>query len=157
LKSKGFSLLETIVFVVLAALVIPIFFLTTQPVMKDMLTPTAWIKARFVAERKMEELMAYTFNDPRLVPIEPAYTTPCYTDPGSSGYDCQIAINYIDCDNGSPITPTMRCFGYVGTALTIMPIPPMYTGTTKYKRVGVTVRDQRGLTYTAVSAVSERY
>jgi hypothetical protein len=108
-----------------------------------------------VAERKMEELMAYSFNDGRLAPAEPAYTSPCYTD--YRGYACQIAINYLDCDNGSPITPTMRCFGYTGTALTIMPIPPMHTGTTKYKRIGVTVRDEQGLTYTAVSAVSERY
>jgi hypothetical protein len=63
LSSKGFSLLETVMFIVLAALVIPIFYLTTAPVIKDMMTPTSYIKARFVAEKKMEELMAYTFGD----------------------------------------------------------------------------------------------
>ncbi len=63
MRCKGFSLMETVIFIVLAALVIPIFYLTTQPVIKDMMTPTSYIKARFVAERKMEELMAYRFTD----------------------------------------------------------------------------------------------
>ena len=94
-------------------MVIPIFYLTTTPVIKDMMVPTSYIKARFVAERKMEELMAYTFGDPGLDVKSPAYTTPCYTDYG--GYDCKLAINHLDCNNVS------HCAGYVGNALITVP------------------------------------
>ncbi len=83
MNSKGFSLLETVMFIVLAALVIPIFYLTTQPVIKEMMTPTSYIKARFVAERKMEELMAYTYSDPALNVVS--------FGPSSSAHHCRFS------------------------------------------------------------------
>ena len=144
MSSKGFSLLETVVFIILAVLVIPIFYLTTQPVIKDMMIPTSYIKARFVAERKMEELMAYTFGDPRLGVASSAYTVPCYTD--YTGYDCQLAITYLNCGGPS------GCVSYTGNALT-----PTTDATAKYKQIDVTVRTPEGNTYRAVSAVTARY
>jgi hypothetical protein len=155
LREKGFSLLETIVFIILAALVIPIFYLSTQPVIKDMMTPTSWIKARFVAERKMEELMAYRFNDPTLDVRSLAYTVPCYNgNTDYAGYDCKLDINYLDCDNPSPSNPSSRCVGYVGNALTTVPNPPAYT--TNYKQIDVTVTGPQGVSYRASSAVTSR-
>ncbi len=72
--------METVVFIVLAAIVIPIFYLTTQPVIKEMMTPTTYIKARFVAERKMEELMAYRFTDATLTVGNYRYLSAVTTD-----------------------------------------------------------------------------
>ena len=147
MSEKGFSLLETLMFIILAALVIPIFYLTTTPVIKDMMVPTSYIKARFVAERKMEELMAYTFGDPALGVKSLAYTTPCYTD--YSGYDCQLAITYLGCGAGGG-----SCAGYVA-------VPPVLSHTTdinaKYKEIDLTVRTPEGNTYRASSAVTARY
>jgi hypothetical protein len=134
LNRKGFSLIETVVFIVLAALVIPIFYLTTQPVLKDMMTPTSWIKARFIAERKMEEAMAYTFGDPNLGPKSLAYTVPCYADSDYAGYNCKLDINYLDCND-----PVNHCVAY----------------STNYKQISVIVSGPQG-TYQAVGAVSSR-
>ena len=83
MNSKGFSLLETVIFIVLAALVIPIFYLTTAPVIKDMMTPTSYIKARFVAEKKMEEFMAYSFGDTRMA-VTSVGPVSCYCRHGFS-------------------------------------------------------------------------
>jgi hypothetical protein len=136
LNSKGFSLLETVIFIILAALAIPIFYLTTAPMIKDMMTPTSYIKARFVAERKMEEFMAYTFEDPRLGVASPAYTVPCYTD--YTDYDCKMAINYY--------------------TLTLGTSAVLYTTSTPtaYKQIDVTVRGPQDITYRAVSGVTAR-
>jgi hypothetical protein len=159
LNSKGFSLLETVVFIVLAAIVIPIFYLTTQPVIKDMMTPTSWIKARFVAEKKMEEFMAYTFGDTRLAPTsvgtaavtaDTAFPTTDY-----AGYQWQWGINYLDCDNPSIPTGSPRCVGHTGTALITVPNPPAYA--TNYKQIDVTVRGPQGVSYRATSAVTARW
>jgi hypothetical protein len=153
LKSNGFSLLETVVFIVLAALVIPIFYLTTQPVIKDMMTPTAWIKARFVAEKKMEGFMAYTFGDSRMAVtnVGPAAVTGDAAFPAAdyAGYQWQWAITYLGCGalGGS-------CAGYIDS-----PALLTYTtdATSKYKQVEVTVQGPQGITYRAVSAVTARY
>jgi hypothetical protein len=146
MSGKGFSLLETLMFIILAALVIPIFYLTTTPVIKDMMVPTSYIKARFVAERKMEELMAYTFGDPVLGVKSLAYTAPCYTD--YSGYDCQLAIAYLGCgaSGGS-------CSGYTDPS----PLLTTTVNPTNYKQVDLTVRMPGGNTYRASSAVTARY
>ena len=154
MSSRGFSLLETVVFIVLAALVIPIFYLTTQPVIKDMMTPTSYIKARFVAEKKMEEFMAYRFTDsaltvgnfgPSAVTADTAFPATDY-----AGYQWQWAINYLDCGAGAG-----SCAGYTGNTLITVPNPPAYT--TNYKQVQVTVQGPQGITYRAVSAVTARY
>jgi len=159
---KGFSLMEIVIFIILAALVIPIFYLTTQPVIKDMMTPTTYIKARFVAERKMEELMAYRFTDSTT--MDPGLHGPTYvTDAANgdtffpatdyAGYQWQYAINYLDCTgSGSHCGGEV---GYTGMSLTIIPNPPTYT--TNYKQIDLTVTGPQGRTYRATSAITARY
>jgi len=159
LSNKGFTLLETVIFIVLAAVVIPVFYLTTTSVIKDMMTPTSWIKARFVAERKMEELMAYSFGDYTLNTRSLAYTVPCTTDPAYDGYDCKLDIYYLDCNPNFPNSPNhspSNCVNYVGSALTTVPNSPLPAYTTNYKQISVTVRGPQGIAYQAVSAVSSR-
>jgi hypothetical protein len=157
--SKGFSLLEIVIFIVLAAIVIPIFYLTTQPVIKDMMTPTTYIKARFIAERKMEELMAYRFTDSALNAVNPTWSAvtadTAFPTGEYAGYQWQWAINYLDCNNPSPSDPMKLCLGYQGTSLTIIPNPPAYT--TNYKQIDLTVSGPQGVTYRATSAITARY
>ncbi len=150
MKSKGFSLLETVLFIVLAAIVIPIFYLTTQPVIKDMMTPTSYIKARFAAERKMEQLMAYRFTDsptmdvgsygPSTVTADTAFPATEY-----AGYQWQWAITYLDCNNAGN-----GCAGYTGTSLITTSNP------TNYKQIDLTVTGP-GATYRVSSSVTARY
>jgi hypothetical protein len=155
LSNKGFTLLETVIFIVLAALVIPVFYLTTTSVIKDMMTPTSWIKARFVAERKMEELLAYSFGDSTLDVRSLAYTVPsCYTDNTDyKDYACKLDINYLDCNNS-----VNHCVGYVQSPPVLITVPnsPPPTYATNYKQISVTVTGPQGITYQAVSAVSKR-
>ncbi len=151
MSSKGFSLIETIIFIILAALVIPIFYLTTQPVIKDMMTPTAYIKARFAAERKMEELMAYRFTDSPTMDVglhAPAAVTGDTAFPANeyAGYQWQWAINFLDCND-----PVNHCVGYTGTSLTIT------SNVTNYKQIDITVTGPQGVSYRASSAVTARY
>ena len=156
MSSKGFSLLETVVFIILAVLVIPIFYLTTQPVIKDMMAPTSYIKARFVAEKKMEQLMAYSFADSTLTvgDFGPSAVTADTAFPATdyAGYQWQYAIHYLDCGAGVGI-----CAGYTGSTLITVPNPPAYA--TNYKQIDVTVWGPQGITYSyrATSAVTARY
>ena len=143
MSRRGFSLLETIVFIVVAALVIPIFYLLTQPVIKDMMTPTSWIKARFLAERKMEELMAYTYGHPALSVASAGPVA--YTD--YPDYNVQWAVSYLGCGVGGG-----SCVGYTDPS-------PVLTTTVNdwgYKQIDVTVTGPQGLSYRASSAVTSR-
>ena len=156
MNSRGFSLLETVMFIILAAVVIPIFFFTTQSVLKDMMTPTSYIKARFVAEKKMEQLMAYRFADstidagnfgPSAVTTDTAFPAADY-----AGYQWQWAISYLDCAAGIG-----SCAGETGNTLLIVPNPPTYA--TNYKQIDVWVWGPQGIAYSyrATSAVTARY
>ena len=153
MSSKGFSLLETVMFIVLAALVIPAFYLTTAPVIKDMMTPTLYIKARFAAEKKMEEFMGYTFGDPRMAvtSVGPASITADTAFPAAdyAGYQWRWAITYLGCgaSGGS-------CGGYIDSPALLTPTTD---ATAKYKKIDVTVTGPQGVTYRAVSAVTARY
>ncbi|HME45387.1 MAG TPA: hypothetical protein VKF36_20005 [Syntrophorhabdales bacterium] len=149
MRSKGFSLMETVIFIVLAAIVIPIFYLTTQPVIKDMMMPTSWIKARFVAERKMEELMAYRFTDTTINvgsygPSTVAGDT--FYPADYAGYQWQWAITYLDCNNAGN-----GCAGYTGTSLITT------SNVTNYKQIDLTVTGPMGVSYRTSSAVTARY
>lgn len=155
---KGFTLMEMVIFIVLAAIVIPIFYLTTQPVIKDMMTPTAYIKARFVAERKMEELMAYRFTDSTLnvgtsgPPSAVATGTTgdtFFPTTDYNGYQWQYAITYLDCTDA--VNHCGGEVGYTGLSLTTTSNP------TNYKQIDVTVTGPQGQTYRATSAITARY
>jgi hypothetical protein len=153
LKSKGFSLIETVVFIVLAAVVIPIFYLTTQPVIKDMMTPTTYIKARFVAEKKMEELMAYRFTDPTLnvgPPVGPSAvsTDTAFPAAGYAGYQWQWAITYLGCGGTGG-----SCVDYTDNSAVLSPT----SNITSYKQIDVTVTAPGGVNYRASSMVTARY
>ena len=149
MRSKGFSFIETIMFIVLAALVIPIFYLTTQPVIKDMMTPVSWIKARFVAERKMEELMGYYYTATTLTVGNygpSAVTGDTFYPTDYNGYQWQWAITYLDCNDA-----INHCVGYTGASLITT------SSVTNYKQIDVTVTGPMGVSYRTSSVVTARY
>jgi hypothetical protein len=156
LKSKGFSLMETVIFIVLAAIVIPIFYLTTQPVIKDMMTPTSYIKARFVAEKKMEQLMAYQFTDTALNvgnhgPSTVTLDDTAFPAADYGGYQWQWAINWLGCGAGGG---TCTDYTFANPVLSTTSNPGAYTF---YKQIDLTVRLPGGQTYQVTSAVTARY
>ncbi len=151
--SKGFSLMETVIFIVLAALVIPMFYLTTQPVIKDMMTPTSYIKARFAAERKMEELMAYRFTDTPTMDVGSYGPSAVATDtvfPAGeyAGYQWQWAITYLGCGAGGG-----NCAGYSDPS----PVLGTTSTPTNYKQIDLTVTGPQGVAYRTSGAVTARY
>ena len=148
---KGFTLMETVIFIILAAIVIPIFYLTTQPVIKDMMAPAVYVRARFAAERKMEELMAYRFTDTPTMnvgSVGPSAVTADANFPAGeyAGYQWQWAINYLDCNSGGS-----GCAGYTGASL----VTVLYA--TNYKQIDLTVTGPGGTAYRITSAVTSRY
>jgi hypothetical protein len=113
-----------------------------------------------VAQKKMEELVAYTFTDPALGvgssgPFANVTTDTAFPVTDYAGYQWQWAINYLDCNNPSPIDPTKHCVGYVGNGLVTVTNPPAYT--TNYKQIDLTVTGPQGATYRVTSAVTARY
>jgi hypothetical protein len=145
LRRKGFSLIETIIFIVLAAMVIPIFYVTTQPMIKQMMTPTSYIKARFLAERKMEELMSCTYSDSALN-VTPSPASMVYTD--YPGYTVQWAITYMGCGAGGA-----SCVNYVTSPGTL----GTTSTSTNYKEIDVTISAPQNVSYRTSSAVTSRY
>ena len=156
MKSKGFSLLETVIFIILAAIVIPIFYLTTQPVIKEMMTPTSWIKARFAAEKKMEELMVYHFTDATMTvgTYGPSAVTADTAFPGAdyAGYQWQWVITYLGCGPGGG-----SCRGYTNASPGTLDIWPAAPPTYSYKQIDVTVTGPGGVNFRVSSAVTAKY
>jgi hypothetical protein len=119
-------------------------------VIKDMMTPTSYIRARFIAEKKMEQLMAYSFIDTTLtvgnVASSPVTNDSAFPTTEYSNYQWQWAINYLDCNNAGN-----GCAGYMGASLTTV------TYATNYKQIDLTVTGPQGVTYRTTSAVTARY
>ncbi len=145
--------METVVFIVLAAIVIPIFYLTTQPVIKEMMTPTTYIKARFVAEKKMEELMAYRFTDSTLnivttMTLSPVTTDAAFPAADYAGYKWQWAINYFGCGAGGG-----TCTDYIDASPVLVTTATAYS----YKQIDVTVTGPGGVNFRVSSGVAAKY
>jgi prepilin-type N-terminal cleavage/methylation domain-containing protein len=61
LSKKGFTLIELIIFVVIGAIILPASFVAFTAAIKHFSTPDYYVKARFFAEQKMEELTSYSY------------------------------------------------------------------------------------------------
>jgi hypothetical protein len=62
LNSKGFTLIELIIFIIVGAIILPTSFVAFTSAMKYFSTPDYHVKARFYTEQKMEELTSYTYT-----------------------------------------------------------------------------------------------
>jgi prepilin-type N-terminal cleavage/methylation domain-containing protein len=61
LSKKGFTLIELIIFIVVGAIILPASFVAFTAAIKHFSTPDYYVKARFFAEQKMEELTSYSY------------------------------------------------------------------------------------------------
>lgn len=61
LNSKGFTLIELIIFIIVGAIILPTSFVAFTSAMKYFSTPDYHVKARFFAEQKIEELTSNTY------------------------------------------------------------------------------------------------
>jgi hypothetical protein len=71
LSKKGFTLIELIVFIIVGAIILPASFVAFTAAMQHFSTPDYYVKARFIAEAKMEDITSRAFAE--LPPDSTAY------------------------------------------------------------------------------------
>jgi len=60
---RGFTLIELIIFIVVAGLFVPLAYMAFTTALKDSTNPESVITARFLAEMKMEDITMEDFDD----------------------------------------------------------------------------------------------
>ncbi len=63
LSKRGFTLIELIVFIIVGAIILPASFVAFTAAMQHFSTPDYYVKARFIAEAKMEDITSRAFDD----------------------------------------------------------------------------------------------
>ena len=61
MSNKGFTLIELIIFIIVGGILLPLAMIAFTSAMKSASVPDYTIKARFYAEKKMEELTSYSY------------------------------------------------------------------------------------------------
>jgi type II secretory pathway pseudopilin PulG len=125
-QSRGFTLIEIIVLVVLAGIIIPVIVVPFATGIRGSGRGEMAATAMFLAHQKMEELMKFDYGrDPDLTPG--TYTLPA---PPITGYAWQWVISYVD-----------NNFAASGSNV-------------GYKKIQVTVTDPQSSTYNVYSVVT---
>lgn len=134
LSKKGFTLIELIVFIVIGAIFLPASFVAFTAAIQHFSTPDYYVKARFFAEQKMEELTSNVYVAPSLNPI--AGATESINDPSGAVFQRSWSICYVgpgDIDAACSVSPD-----------------------TNYKRVTVTITPPSGPDYIVRTIVTRR-
>ena len=126
-KSRGFTLIEIIVMIVIAGILLPVIVAPFLASVKDSGKPEMVNIAMYLAHQRMEELMKFQYSDATLNPVA---LTP-YANTGVTGYDWQWEIVLVDNNFSTSVTD-------VG-----------------YKRILVRVRDPENDTYEIYSVVTD--
>ena len=125
-RSKGFTLIEVIVLIVMAGILLPVIVVPFATGIKGSGKPEVVTTAMYLAHQKMEELMKFNYSRaPDLTPG--AYTLPA---PPISGYTWQWVISYVD-----------NNFNASGSDV-------------GYKMIRITVTDPQSSTYNVYSVVT---
>jgi type II secretory pathway pseudopilin PulG len=133
-RSKGFTLIEIIVLIVLAGIIIPVIVVPFATGIRRSNKPEMVTTAMYLAHYKMEEFMKYRYLNSALNPT--AMTS--YADiSGFSGYQWQWQIYYVEDSS----------FNVVGDGITA-------TNHRGYKRILVRVKDPMNDTYEIYSVVT---
>ena len=90
INHKGFTLIEIIIFIVIAGIILPGILVPFATSLKESLTPEKVVKATYLAQYKMEEL---TKNNYDLLAPTPLTS---YTSTEISGYQWQWQISCVD-------------------------------------------------------------
>jgi hypothetical protein len=63
MNKKGITLIELIIFIIIGGMFIPLVYIAFTAAVKETLTPENLVKARFIAESKMEDITSKTFDN----------------------------------------------------------------------------------------------
>jgi type II secretory pathway pseudopilin PulG len=133
-RSKGFTLIEIIVLIVMAGIIIPAIVVPFATGIRGSGKPEMVTTAMYLAHQKMEEFMKYQYRNAALNPT--AITS--YADiSGFSGYQWQWEIYYVEDSS----------FNVVGDGI-------LATNHRGYKRILVRVKDPMNDTYEIYSVVT---
>ena len=95
IMNRGFTIIEVIVFLVVAGVIASAIFIPFLTGLKGGMTPEKVISASYLAQAKMEELAKYTYSNSNLDPLPlTAYVQVDATY--FPDYDWQWEIKYID-------------------------------------------------------------
>ncbi len=125
--NRGFTLIEIIVFIVIAGILLPVIITPFVTSVKGSGKPEMATKAIYLAHQRMEELMKFQYADPTLTPIGLTAYAPI---PGNSGYEWQWEIVLVN-----------NNFGVSGSDV-------------GYKRILTRVKDPQNDTYEIYSVVT---
>jgi Tfp pilus assembly protein PilE len=128
MNSKGFTLVEIIILIVMAGILLPAIIVPFVAGVKASGKPEMVNTAMYLGHQKMEEFMKYQYGNSALNPT--ALTS--YAGTGISGFDWQWEIYYVDSNFSNPDLVTNR----------------------GYKRILVRVRDPMNDTYEIYSVVT---
>ena len=106
----GFTLIEVIIFIVLAGIILPLIFIPFMTGLKSYSTPEYVSTATFLGEELMEEIKSKSFEDPNDPPVfgpEAGETRATYDDvddynglaetpTGFAGYSRSVTVSYVD-------------------------------------------------------------
>jgi len=62
LSNKGLTLVELIIFIIVGGIFLPVSFIAFSSAMKNAAQPDNYVKAKFYAEQKIEELTSSTYS-----------------------------------------------------------------------------------------------
>jgi hypothetical protein len=135
-STRGFTLIELIMFIVIGAIFLPASFVAFTAAIQHFSTPDYYVKARFFAEQKMEELTSNVYIAPSLSPV--AGATESINDPSGAVFQRSWSICYV-----GP--------GDIDAAACLVSPPD-----TNYKRITVTITPPSGPDYIVKTLVTKR-
>ncbi len=135
----GFTLIEVIIFLVLAGIILPLIFIPFMAGLKSYSTPEVVSTATFLGEELMEEIKGKGFDEN---PASP-------TDPGSLGPEAgETRSTYNDVDDYDGLVETPSGFSGYSRSVTVFYVASGALDTnagaiTNFKRIQVTVTNSQ--------------
>jgi type II secretory pathway pseudopilin PulG len=131
LRKTAFTLIELIIFIVIAGVFVPLAYVAFSSAIKEGGKPEAIIKARFIAEQKLEDITKNAFDN---IAVS---SSPYAGVPGYTGYLWRWTISYIKWSSNPPVIS--------GSATS-----------TYYKNIEVTVQEPEGFEFTVSTIATKR-
>jgi type II secretory pathway pseudopilin PulG len=133
-RSKGFTLIEIIVLIVMAGILLPVIVVPFVTGVKGSGKPERVTTAMFLAHQRMEYLMKYDYNNLALNPQDFPGWTPITI--GGIVYQWQVEVHYVDSN-----------FNVLGNGIAA-------ANDRRYKRIRVQVSDPDNSIYDLYSVVT---
>ncbi len=105
IRAQGFTLIEMIILITMAGIILPAIFIPFVTAVKGSGKPEMVVRAVYLAQQRMEELMKFNYTHPALNPVA---LTPYSSIPGHEGYQWQWEIAWVD----HQFNPSFTDLGY---------------------------------------------